>query len=183
MKGRDYVSSRSRQRWRRDRNNTRWGRRGRSYGSEFVDISGCPWTTFVYVPQRVMASCTLYIKDLLFPKRGSKMLGTRYGSHQLSLFRLYVAKKDSLDTLSPIIWLDITFEMGLEAHFSFANPGPGGGFVEDLYISGGEFLNPAWICRLQSTHGMFFSEQGIRRPTIKKIETKKGGKRVFVLSL
>jgi len=147
----------------------RWGRLGKSYGSEFVDISGCPWSTFVYVPQRVMASSTLYIKDASFPKRGSKMLGTRYGSHQLSLFRLYMAKKDSLSISSPIIWLDIVIEMrpvGLEGSYSFASRGPGGGFVEDLYISGGKFLNPAWICRLQSTHGMFYSEQGIPEPTI-----------------
>lgn len=161
MKGKDLESSRSRRRRKRGPNNTRWGKRGRCSGSELVDISGCPLSTTVYVPTRVMESSTLSIKGASFPKGGSKMLGTRYGSHLLSLFRLYVVKNGSHDTLSPIIWLDIALQ-----GFSFGARGLGGGFSVDLYAHGGAFYQPVWICRLQSTRGMFYSGQGIPQPTI-----------------
>lgn len=161
MKVRDSASSRSRRASRRERNSTRWGRRGKSYGSELVGSTGLPLNISVYAPLRVMASSTLSIKGASFPKRGLKMLGTRFGAHLLSLFRLYVVKNDSLGTSSGVIWLDMTVQGS-----SFVSPGPGGGFSMDLYACGKEFLERVWICQLQSTHGMFYFGQDIPEPTI-----------------
>lgn len=158
MKEKDFGSSRSRARARSGENSTRWGKPGKCYGSELTDNMGLPLNISVSVPQRVMASSILSIKGLTFPKDGSKMLGTTYGTHLLSLFRLYMEKNDSHDTLFPIIWLDMTA--------SYVSPGRGVGFAEDLYICGNEFLSPAWICRLLSIHGMFYYGSDIPTPTI-----------------
>ena len=161
MRVKDSGLSRSRRLPRDARGSTRWGRRGKCYGSELVGSTGLPLNISVSAPLRVMASSTLCIKDASFPKRGSRMLGTRYGTHLLSLFRLYVVKKGSLGILSPIIWLDMTL-----GGSSFVNPGPGGGFSMDLYASGKEFLETVWICNLLFVHGIFSYDKGIPSPTI-----------------
>jgi len=158
MKGESFGSLLSPRLWRSGLANLRWGRRGKSCGSELIDASGCPLSTSVYVPLRVMASSTLCLKEASSPIRGSKMLGTRYGSHRLSLFRLYVERNDSLGTLSPIIWLDIVGSCDSRGH--------GVGCTVDLYAHGGQFVNPVWICRVQSICGVSSSRQGVPSPFI-----------------
>ncbi|MBA7688761.1 hypothetical protein ES703_97250 [subsurface metagenome] len=159
MKVKDSVLSRSRRVLIGRRHSTRWGRPGRSSGSELVGSTGLPLNIFVFAPLRVMASSTLSIRGASFPNRGLKMLGTRYGGRLLSLFRLYVVKNASHGTSSGVIWLDMTVQGS-----SFDNLGPGGGFSVDLYACGNEYLETVWICQLQSTHGMFYSGHEIPEP-------------------